>query len=245
MLIIPAIDIRRGRCVRLLQGDYDRETVYDDDPVAVAKRWAELGAERLHVVDLDGAAGDGPVNLDVVARIVAAVSIPVQVGGGLKRWEHVAEALALGAERVILGTAAIENKGLVERAVAENSEAVVVGIDARDGLVSTRGWREASRVRALELAREMVALGVRRLVYTDISRDGTLTEPNFQATAELVAAVAVPVIASGGVAALDHVRRLARSGVEGAIIGRALYTGHVNLTDALRVARENGGGRPC
>ncbi len=227
--------------MRLVQGDYARETVYGDDPVAVAEQWALAGAARLHVVDLDGAAGDAPRNLPVVARIAARVAVPVQMGGGLKRWQDLVAALACGVDRVILGTAALEDRGLVERAVAEFGEKIVVGIDARGGLVATRGWQQTSRVQALALAREMVTLGVRRLVYTDITRDGTLSEPNFAAIAELSAAVAIPIVAAGGVASVEHVRRLARLGVEAVIVGRALYTGHVELAAALRAAQEEGG----
>ncbi len=243
MLVIPAIDVRGGRCVRLVQGDYARETVYDDDPIGVAERWAAAGAERLHVVDLDGAAGDRPRNLDVVARLAARVAVPVQMGGGLKRWQDIVDAFACGVERVILGTAALEDRGLVERAVAAFGERIIVGIDARDGLVATRGWRQTSGVSALALARAMEALGVRRLIYTDIARDGTLSEPNYAAVAEVRAAVSIPVIASGGVASVEHVRRLARLGVEAAIVGRALYTGQVDLAAALWAAREEGGGQ--
>ncbi|MHB1007056.1 MAG: 1-(5-phosphoribosyl)-5-[(5-phosphoribosylamino)methylideneamino]imidazole-4-carboxamide isomerase [Chloroflexota bacterium] len=235
MLVIPAIDIRGGLCVRLTQGDYARETVYDDDPVAVARRWAEYGAVWLHVVDLDGAAGDGPRNLPVVERIIAAIGIPVELGGGLKREADVEAALDRGVGRVVLGTAALEDAAMVEHLAARFGERIVVGVDARDGKVAMRGWRETSTVTALTLAREMVARGVGRFIYTDIARDGTLTEPNYAALAQLQAAVTVPIIASGGVSRLEHLRRLAELRVEGAIVGRALYTGHVDLREALRL----------
>ena len=238
MLVIPAIDIRGGLCVRLTQGDYSRETVYDDDPVAVAERWAECGATILHVVDLDGAAGGEPRNLGVVERIVAAVAIQVEFGGGLKREADVESALAVGVGRVVLGTAALEDADLVQRLTALFGDRIVVGIDARDGLVATRGWRKTSSVTALALAGDMVARGVGRLIYTDIARDGTLTEPNYAALAQLQAAVHVPIIASGGVSRVEHIRALAALGAEGVIVGRALYTGHVDLREALRVARQ-------
>lgn len=240
MQVIPAIDIRGGRCVRLFQGDYARETVYSDDPVAVARRWADEGAERLHVVDLDGAAGDGPRNLEAVSRIVASVAIPVQLGGGLKSRKDVEVALAAGVERVILGTAAVATPWLVEDLVLQFGARVVVGIDARDGMVAVRGWRETSDVPALALAKEMVARGVLRLIYTDISRDGTLAEPNYDALRQLIASVDVPVIASGGVAKIAHLLRLRELGAEGAIVGRALYTGDVVLAEAIRATRAAG-----
>lgn len=237
MQVIPAIDIRAGRCVRLTQGDYARETVYADDPVEVARRWFAAGAQRIHVVDLDGAAGDGPVNLGIVADIVRAVAIPIQFGGGLKAWEHAEAALDAGVDRVILGTAAISDRALVQRLTVVHGEKLVVGIDARDGTVAVRGWKESSGVPALRLAAEMVELGVRRLIYTDIARDGMLSEPNYEALERVMATARVPVIASGGVGRLEHLVRLSRTGAEGAIVGRALYTGDVNLAEAIASLR--------
>ena len=236
MEVIPAIDLKGGRCVRLYQGDYSQETVFSDEPVAVARRWRGLGARRLHVVDLDGAARGEVCHAAIVAEIARAVDIPLQLGGGLRRIEAVEQVLALGVERAILGTAAIWDCDLVAEACRRFGGRIVVSIDARDGYVSTHGWQERSEVEASALVEQMVALGVGRLVYTDISRDGTLTEPNIGAIAELAARAAVPVIASGGISSLEHIRRLSRLGVEGAIVGRALYSGDLDLAQALATA---------
>ncbi|MHB1131448.1 MAG: 1-(5-phosphoribosyl)-5-[(5-phosphoribosylamino)methylideneamino]imidazole-4-carboxamide isomerase [Chloroflexota bacterium] len=240
MQLIPAIDIRAGRCVRLWQGDYAQETVYAEDPVAVALAFAQAGAQRLHVVDLDGAAGQSGRNLSTVRAIAAAVAVPVQLGGGLRSWEALAEALAAGIDRVVLGTAALRDEALLARAVAEFGTRVAVGIDARGGLVAVHGWQETAAVSALEFARRVVALGVARLIYTDIARDGTLAGPNLAAMAEMAAAVSVPVVASGGVASVDDLRHLAGVGVEAAIVGRALYTGQVDLSAALQSLTQEG-----
>ncbi|GIV97292.1 MAG: 1-(5-phosphoribosyl)-5-[(5-phosphoribosylamino) methylideneamino] imidazole-4-carboxamide isomerase [Herpetosiphonaceae bacterium] len=232
MEIIPAIDLQNGRCVRLYQGDFAQATVYGDDPAAVAQRWVELGARRLHVVDLDGARLGRPSNIAAIKAIIRAAGVPIQLGGGLRSRDAVEEALGLGADRVILGTAAVADQELVADLVHTYRAAIIVGIDARDGLVATEGWRETTAVRALDLARRMAALGVERIIYTDISRDGTLSEPNFAATAEMLAA-GPAIIASGGIASLEHLQRLALLGVEGAIVGRALYTGAIDLRQAL------------
>jgi phosphoribosylformimino-5-aminoimidazole carboxamide ribotide isomerase len=242
--VIPAIDIRGGRCVRLLQGDYGRETVYDADPVAVARRWAAAGAPRLHVVDLDAARAGVPVNADLITAIARAVPVPLQVGGGI-RSEAVARAYwEAGVERVVLGTAAVRDAALVAELVASAPERVVVAIDARDGVVRLDGWTTAADLSALDLVARMTALGVRRFLYTDIARDGSLTGPNVEALRRLVAMTPAPVLASGGVARVAHVRQLAACGVEGVIIGRALYTGDVDLVEALAVAAEVAGRQP-
>ena len=235
MEVIPAIDLRGGRCVRLFQGDYARETVYSDDPTEVALRWQEMGAVRLHVVDLDGAAQGEPVNLGVIERIAGSVKMPLQMGGGIRDIGAVKKALAMGVGRVVLGTSAVGNPALVEEACRRfGSDALIVGVDAREGLVATRGWRESSDVMAIDLVHQMTALGVRRFVYTDISRDGTMTEPNFQAIEELMqSATDAAVIASGGVSTIDHLRQLTALGVEGAIVGKALYEGAIDLREAI------------
>ena len=233
MEVIPAIDLRGGRCVRLYQGDYARETVFGDDPAAMAQRWQAAGAVRLHVVDLDGAREGRPMNTEAVRRIVEAVAIPVQLGGGLRTLADIAAALEAGVARAIVGTAAIEDEALLEAVCRRHGEAIAVAIDARGGVVAVRGWREATTVEAVALASRVVALGARRLIYTDVLRDGTLRGPNVEATAALVAAVSVPVIASGGVSSLDDLRRLAAIGVEGAIVGQALYTGAIDLAEAI------------
>lgn len=250
MEIIPAIDIKDGKCVRLYQGDFEQLTVYGADPLAVAQRWVELGAQRLHLVDLDGARSGYPMNTDTIIGIVQHVGVPVQLGGGLRSEAAVRAALNLGVARVILGTAAVYEPRLIERLVAHHPDAIIVGVDARDGLVATDGWTSAAPVRAAELVEQMAAIGVQRVIYTDITRDGTLSEPNFEATFALVRpdGSGPAIIASGGVCQLAHVQRLAAGGVEGAIIGRALYTGDLDLRAAIQAsqqpARENYAGQP-
>jgi phosphoribosylformimino-5-aminoimidazole carboxamide ribotide isomerase len=234
MELIPAIDIRDGRCVRLYQGDYNRMTVYDSDPVAVARRWAELGAARLHVVDLDGAKAGRPLNAQIVFSIVRAVEIPVQLGGGLRDRPTVEAALNLGVERVILGTAAVAEPELIAELVALYGARIAVGVDARHGWVAAHGWLETSHVRAVELVRRMGDHGVQNVIYTDIIRDGTLRGPNVEALAELVALGGPAVIASGGVGALDDLKRLKAAGAAGAIVGQALYTGAIELQEAIK-----------
>jgi phosphoribosylformimino-5-aminoimidazole carboxamide ribotide isomerase len=235
--VIPAIDLRGGRCVRLFQGDYARETQYSDDPVGVAMRWEDLGAPRLHVVDLDGARDGSPVNQEMMARICEMVAIPVEVSGGIRDLESLAAAFAYGAERVQLGSAAVGNPEFVGEVVGRYPDGIVVAIDAREGEVFTDGWRVATGRTVLDVAREMVEAGVPRLMFTDIGRDSTLTEPNFEALAQLVAAVRVPVIASGGVSKVEHLARLAQIGCEGAIVGKALYEGTIDLPAALAAVK--------
>lgn len=237
MLVIPSVDIRGGKCVRLSQGRPDRETVYGDDPVAMALRWAREGAELLHVVDLDGAFEGRLVNSGIVRRIVEAAGVPVQLGGGLRDQESVGQAFAMGVSRVILGTTAVREPEAVRQLCEEFPGRIVVSIDARRGKATTAGWLESSNVDAVELARQMADCGVRAIVFTDIATDGMLVGPNFEALRRIAQAVSVPVIASGGVGSLTHIARLARLGIEGTIIGRALYTGDVQLAEAIAVAR--------
>ncbi|HEY1014827.1 MAG TPA: 1-(5-phosphoribosyl)-5-[(5-phosphoribosylamino)methylideneamino]imidazole-4-carboxamide isomerase [Herpetosiphonaceae bacterium] len=245
MELIPAIDLRDGRCVRLVQGDFNQTTVYGDDPVAMALRWQAAGAQRLHVVDLDGAKAGAPTQTEVVRRIVAALAIPVQFGGGLRDEAAVAAAMATGVQHVILGTAAVHQPELIERLVASHGDAITVGIDARDGVVATEGWLASGGVPAIELAERMAALGVARIVYTDISRDGTLSAPNVEQTAALVRPGGPAIIASGGIASVDQLAILADRGIAGAIIGTALYTGHIDLAAALAATkRAPGAARP-
>ncbi len=238
MQVIPAIDIRGGRCVRLEQGDYRRETVFDDDPAAVAVRWQEAGAARIHVVDLDGAREGGPRNTEVIRRLLAAVATPVQVSGGIRDIATIKSYLEAGAGRVVLGTAAVKDQATLIDAIALFRERIVVGVDAREGIVVTEGWLETSGLTAAALLRQLSEMGVRRVIYTDITRDGTLTEPNFGAIEELLEQASglpspVAVIASGGVSSIRHLLRLAKLGVEGAIVGKALYTGAIDLREAL------------
>lgn len=234
MLIIPGIDLKDGKCVRLYQGDYNRVTVFSDDPAQVSARWRDEGARYLHLVDLDGSKAGRPVNLDVIERIKQASGLPVEVGGGIRNEATVVELLGRGVDRVILGTAALRDPELTGQLCRKYGEQIVIGIDARNGLVAVEGWTQTSGVLATDLARQLVQLGARRFVYTDISRDGTLTEPNYAAFQEFADAAARPVIASGGVAKAEHVRQLAALGAEGVIIGRALYTGDVRMSDLLK-----------
>jgi phosphoribosylformimino-5-aminoimidazole carboxamide ribotide isomerase len=256
--IFPAIDLRNGQVVRLRQGDPAAQTIFGHDPAAVARRWANQGAEWLHVVNLDGAfsgqgrdsslpsvaqndSGGGGLNLSLnlqrLAEIRAAVDLPIQFGGGIRTVDDVARALALGATRVVLGTVAVRQPEVVSQAVARfGAERIVVGIDARDGMVATHGWLETSALDALTVARRMADLGVLRIVFTDIARDGTLMGVNVAATAALARASGLKIIASGGVAGLDDIRALAAhlpDGIEGVIVGQALYTGAVSLPEAL------------
>jgi phosphoribosylformimino-5-aminoimidazole carboxamide ribotide isomerase len=236
MEIIPAIDLKSGLCVRLYQGDYQQETVFSDDPLSVALAWQEQGAPRLHLVDLDGAAGGVPVNLDVITSIIQNLTIPVQVGGGIRDMATAESLFAAGAARVVIGTAAVENPSLVEDLCRKHgSQRVIVAVDAKDGLVAIKGWLETTGVTAQDLVERMALLGVRRILYTDISRDGTLTEPNFEANADLVRTTDMAVLASGGIATLDHILRLVDTGAEGAILGRALYTEAISLREAIEV----------
>jgi phosphoribosylformimino-5-aminoimidazole carboxamide ribotide isomerase len=236
MEIIPAVDLRNGKCVRLYQGDYNRETVFDENPLNVALQWQSLGAPRIHIVDLDGAAAGKVVNREIIETIAGAVQVPTELGGGIRSLETIIAVLKMGVERVILGTVAVENPSLVEKACLKYAESIIVSIDARDGQVSTRGWLAASELKAIDLARDMKKLGVRRLIYTDILRDGTLSGPNYRTLAELISEVGLPVVAAGGISSLEHLEQLKRIGVEGAIIGQALYTGNIDLKQALKVA---------
>ena len=239
MTIYPAIDLRGGRCVRLLQGAFDRETVYGDDPVQVARGFVAAGARWLHVVDLDGARAGRPMQTDLVAAICAAVDVPVQVGGGLRDAAAVDAVLAAGARRAVLGTVAIRDPDLAGALCRAHPGRVALGLDARDGSLRTAGWTEDSEVTPAALAARATELGAAAIVYTDVGRDGTEQGPDLDGTRAIARAAGVPVIASGGVGTLAHVRSvgaLAADGVTGVIIGRALYTGAVRLADALALA---------
>ncbi|MEK9674973.1 MAG: 1-(5-phosphoribosyl)-5-[(5-phosphoribosylamino)methylideneamino]imidazole-4-carboxamide isomerase [Chloroflexota bacterium] len=234
MDVIPAIDLRGGRCVRLTQGDYDRETVFDDDPAGVARRWVDAGARRLHIVDLDGARDGVRSNADAVTAILDAVDIPVQLGGGVRTEADAKQLVELGVDRVIFGTAAIEAPEQVANAVKSVGEDhVIVGVDAKDGMVQTRGWLEQSTVSAAELAQQMVDIGVRRFIYTDTSRDGTLSHPNFTAVADLKQNLRYPIVVAGGISSVDDLVQLAELGAEGAITGMAIYSGAIDLKRAI------------
>ncbi len=239
MNILPAIDIKDGQCVRLYQGDYANATVYDSDPVRVAERWHKTGAKWLHIVDLDGAAQGHPVNLDLLKRIRSVTHAHIEVGGGLRSMEHIEQVLDLGIDRAILGTVAITNRALLSEALARYGDHIAVGLDARDGKVAIEGWLQTSGVTATDLAIELSSLGVRRFIYTDIARDGAMTGPNIEAIAHMQEAITrstnmYSLIASGGVSSLADLHVLAAMGVEGAIVGKALYTGDIDLHAAIR-----------
>ncbi|MBW4506903.1 MAG: 1-(5-phosphoribosyl)-5-[(5-phosphoribosylamino)methylideneamino]imidazole-4-carboxamide isomerase [Scytonematopsis contorta HA4267-MV1] len=237
MQIIPAIDLLEGRCVRLYQGDYDKSQVFSNNPADVAKQWVEEGATRLHVVDLDGAKAGKLVNLTAIEAIVNAVPVPIEVGGGLRTQDSVRQLFNLGVEWGILGTVAVEQPQLVQQLSQEFPGQIIVGIDARDGKVATRGWLETSEVLAIQLAVQMQELGAASIIYTDIHRDGTLSGPNLEALRELANAVNIPVIASGGVSSVTDLLSLLAlepQGVLSTIVGRALYTGDISLKEALR-----------
>ncbi len=234
MEVIPAIDIRGGKAVRLFQGDYGRETVFNDSPVDAAQGWLDLGATRLHVVDLDGAKTGEQVNIDLVGRIAALSHVPVQLGGAIRAVEAARRAIEVGVGRVIVGTAALESVEFVQDLCDRiGPERVVVGVDARNGYVAVRGWTEESGTPVRELVARMEASGVRRIIYTDISRDGTRTEPNFQQVEELLGETPLKILVAGGVSRIEHLRRLAEMGVEGAIIGTAAYTGDIDMRVAI------------
>jgi phosphoribosylformimino-5-aminoimidazole carboxamide ribotide isomerase len=237
MNVIPAIDILEGRCVRLYQGDYAQSQTFNEDPVATALEWVAQGAAWLHLVDLDGAKVGQPVNQAIVAEIVRATNISIQVGGGLRDRDSVANLLSLGVDRAILGTVAVEQPDLVRDLCQAFPGQIVVGIDAREGRVATRGWQETSEVLATDLAQQMAEFGVAAIIYTDIHRDGTLSGPNLEALRQLAGAIDLPIIASGGVSSITDLLSLSAlepQGVSGAIVGRALYTGDVSLKEALR-----------
>ncbi|TMA50978.1 MAG: 1-(5-phosphoribosyl)-5-[(5-phosphoribosylamino)methylideneamino]imidazole-4-carboxamide isomerase [Deltaproteobacteria bacterium] len=239
MTVYPAIDLRGGRCVRLLQGAFERETVYGDDPVAVARGFEAVGARWLHVVDLDGARAGHPVQHELVARICAAVHIPVQLGGGLRDRAAIEAAFATGASRVVVGTTAAHDPDRCGELCAAHPGRVVVGLDVRAGQVRVAGWTEAATPDPLALARRVATLGAAAIVYTDIARDGTERGPDLEWTSAIARAAGVPVIASGGIGSLDDVRAVAAraaDGVAGMIIGRALYTGAIRLAEALEAA---------
>ncbi|MBD2530867.1 1-(5-phosphoribosyl)-5-[(5-phosphoribosylamino)methylideneamino]imidazole-4-carboxamide isomerase [Nostoc flagelliforme FACHB-838] len=237
MDVIPAIDLLEGRCVRLYQGDYDRSQVFSDNPADVAKQWVDQGATRLHIVDLDGAKAGKVVNLGAIEAIAHAVSVPIEIGGGLRDRTSVQQLFNLGIQWAILGTIAVEQPQLVQELCQEFPEQIIVGIDARNGRVATRGWLETSEVLATQLAVQMQELGAAAIIYTDIHRDGTLIGPNLEALRELAAVISIPIIASGGVSSVTDLLSLLAlepQGVTGVIVGRALYTGDILLKEALR-----------
>ena len=236
MEIIPAIDMMDGKCVRLVQGKFDQSTVFSDDPVDAAKRWVDEGAQRLHLVDLNGSRMGAPQEIDTIRRILSAVSVPTQLGGGIRTLETARQMIDLGVGRVIIGTSAALDTELAEAIFGELGESAVLGVDAKDGYVAVKGWQETTSETAVEFAQRMQQLGAKRVIYTDISRDGMLQGVNAAAMKQMARALDIPVIASGGVSHIEDVhvlKDLEQYGVEGAIVGKALYTGDLILADAL------------
>jgi phosphoribosylformimino-5-aminoimidazole carboxamide ribotide isomerase len=240
VILYPAIDIRSGKCVRLVEGDFARETVFQEQPAVAAKRWAEAGAQWLHIVDLDGAREGRPVNQAAIAAIREAVDTPIQLGGGMRTASDIARAFELGANRVILGTAVLRNPEVVQEAIATWSGAIAIGLDARNGLLATDAWLGQSDVPAVTTAQSLVDQGVRHVIYTDIHRDGTMKGPNLPALSELVAATSADIIASGGVSTLEDLFAIRDTGARGAIIGRAIYDGRIELTTAIEAFDSSG-----
>lgn len=241
MIIIPAIDIKNGKCVRLVQGRMDAETVFSDDPAAMARRWEAQGAELIHVIDLDGAFEKSPRNLAGIKKILKDVRVPIQVGGGIRDVDTIRMYLELGVSRVIIGTEAIKNPGMVKKACKQFPNQVVVGIDAREGWVAIEGWTQTTRVRATDLAGQFEDSGVAAINFTDIHRDGMETGPNLEETGRLARALTIPVVASGGVSDLSDIRNLLnleRDGVIGVITGKAIYSGSLNLAEAIELAKQ-------
>ncbi|SEI95227.1 1-(5-phosphoribosyl)-5-[(5-phosphoribosylamino)methylideneamino] imidazole-4-carboxamide isomerase [Propionispira arboris] len=241
MIIFPAIDIRNGKCVRLTKGDFKQETIFADQPEVMAKQWADKGAEFLHVVDLDGALAGKTMNAAAIEAILQTVTIPIQLGGGIRTLENIEMLLDLGIARVILGSIAVRSPELVKAACAKFGSKIVVGIDAKAGIVAVDGWGVSGNVKADKLAVKMAQVGVERIIYTDISRDGTLSGVNVEATARLAKASGIKVIASGGVSSMEDIRQVkaaGKDGVEGVIVGKAIYTNSLVLEDALAFAKE-------
>jgi phosphoribosylformimino-5-aminoimidazole carboxamide ribotide isomerase len=238
MEIIPAIDIKGGKCVRLTQGNFEKQHLYSDDPVKIAKRWKDEGATRLHIVDLDGARIGSPQNREIVRDIIRRVGLPIQLGGGIRTGEYADRMINIGVDRVIFGTAAISDP-LIGDIFARLGERAILGLDAIGGMVAVQGWQQATQIPALQLALEMQAKGAKRIIFTDISRDGMLEGPNIAATAALMRALTIPVIASGGVSKLDDIAELKKIGVEGVIIGKSLYENTVRLPEAIALAAQD------
>lgn len=236
MLIIPAIDLRNGKCVRLLQGNFNKETIYSDAPTAVAKKWEAQGAQMLHLVDLDGAKNGTFLNLKIVQKIVKAVKIPIQIGGGIRVLEDLENLFNAGVARVVIGTLAFENESLLKAILAKFSKQVAVALDVKNGILVKRGWQESTDKDLIQTIKYLKTLGVERLIFTDVSKDGTLTSPNYKEIENLLKNTQVPVIAGGGISALFDIKKLKKIGAEGAILGKALYEGRISLKEAINVS---------
>lgn len=236
MLIIPAIDIRNGKCVRLTQGDFESEKIYSEDPVTIARQWEKEGAKMLHIVDLDGAKNGTPSNLKAIKSIAQSIGIPIQVGGGIRNKKVVQKLLSDGVSRVILGTITLENEKELKSILKDFTSQVAVALDTKNGKLMKHGWLEDSNKTSIVTALELERLGVQTFIYTDVDKDGTLTEPNYKEIANLTKNIVVPVIASGGISTIASIKQLKSIGVEGVIIGKALYEGKIDLKEALNVS---------
>lgn len=237
MVLVPAIDMLDGQCIRLYKGDYNKVTIYGD-PVEIGKKWQDLGAQMIHLVDLDGAEAGNPKNLEVIKKLVETLDIPLELGGGIRSMDTIKMYLDLGVERVILGTAAVENMALVACAAAVYGNRIVVGIDAQDGIVKTKGWLNDTKIEALTLAYDMKELGIERIIYTDINRDGTLTGPNLSETEALARESGLKITASGGMSSMKDIKavmKLEQYGVDEVILGKALYENKIDLVEALKL----------
>ncbi|MEW9123586.1 MAG: 1-(5-phosphoribosyl)-5-[(5-phosphoribosylamino)methylideneamino]imidazole-4-carboxamide isomerase [Thermotaleaceae bacterium] len=231
MIVFPAIDIRNGKCVRLEQGEFDKESVFGEDPLMIAKKWYEKGAKYLHIVDLDGALQGEPVNLSIIEKIAKTIPIPIQVGGGIRKLEDVKKVLFCGVERIILGTSAINQVDFVEQVLNLYSENVAVSLDARNGLIAIEGWKKTTNQKALDYAVVLQNMGLKTLIYTDIAKDGMLSGPNFNELQQIQQKIKMNLIASGGISKQEDVKRLKTMDLYGAIIGKALYTGDIQLEE--------------
>lgn len=240
MIIIPAIDLKGGKCVRLFQGRRDAVTLYSNDPVATAKRWESYGAKLIHIVDLDGAFTGNQANFDAIIKIRQSVKVPIQVGGGIRNIENITKLFSAGIERVILGTAAIEDPGFVIYSCSKYPGKVLIGIDAKEGMVAIRGWEEVTSLTAKELAGRVEIVGAAGVIYTDIVRDGTLTGPSIEAIREIVGSIKIPVIAAGGVSSIEDINNLMKiQNLWGVITGKAIYSGTLDLREAIKIVTSN------
>ncbi len=236
MLVIPAVDLKGGRCVRLTQGRFDKEQIFSDDPVEIAQIWQKKGAKRLHVVDLDGAFHGQPKNIETIKQMVKSLDIPIQLGGGIRDIETIEKYISIGIDRVIIGTSAVVDTGLVKKAVTKYNDKIIVGIDTRNGMAAIKGWLEVSELKGLNLALKMQDLGVKRIIYTDVTRDGMLTGPNVDNISEILDKTEINIIASGGIASVEdllELKKLKRKRLEGAIVGKALYLNKIDLREAI------------
>lgn len=239
MLIIPAIDLKDGKCVRLQQGRMENVTVYSDNPSSMAKHWQEEGAELLHVVDLDGAIEGKPVNLKSIIDVRRAVTIPIEVGGGIRDMEAIEKLLSLKIDRVVLGTSVVNNPSLLKEACRRFPGQILAGIDARDGMVAIKGWKETTQIKAIDFAKSLEDSGVKAIIFTDIKRDGLLLGPNIKSLKEFTDSVRLPVIASGGVADINDIKELMKLPLEGVIVGKAIYSGSLDLKEAIRLVKNH------